>query len=57
MSIKERGRSNLPIFIKIQNGNQLEIAPLPRDLVKVYELEIILTDSLGAMSGPSYMKV
>jgi hypothetical protein len=57
MTIKERGRAGLPIFIKIQNGNQLEIAPLIRDIVKVYELEIILTDSLGAMSGPIFMKV
>jgi hypothetical protein len=57
MIIKEKGRSNVPIFIKIQNGNQLEIAPLPRDSAKVYELEITLTDSLGATSGPSYMKV
>jgi hypothetical protein len=57
MTIKERGRAGLPIFIKIQNGNQLEIGPLTRDIVKVYELEIILTDSLGAMSGPIFMKV
>jgi hypothetical protein len=58
MSVKERGRNTLPIFIKIDSkANTLEIAPLPRDTVRVYELEFVLTDSLGAVNGPIYMKV
>jgi hypothetical protein len=51
VTAREKGKSILPIFVTLDNlVGTLEIAPLAKDTPRIYDLEFILKDSLGAQS-------